>query len=169
MLRDVHKPRQIHNLLSRHTHLLPNRHNRDSYYLGDPRLRNTSSHTHLTPPEILGHVSEMDAAWHTLRQIRGTHPYAGAHTNPHRLITHRRRHPRESTHPPLPGGHRHTSSPSRYPNGLVYKESGRGPCTHTYPGLVDVHPGDTHADTQPCAQKQGHEHRALTRQACSLC
>lgn len=73
---------QIHNLLSYHTHTLPNRHNRDSHYLGDPQLRSTPSHTHLILPDTLGHVPEMDTqSGETQPQTNRKYTYICRHTH----------------------------------------------------------------------------------------
>lgn len=126
-----------------------------------PAQKHILTHTHLTPPETLGHVSEMDTAWHPLKLEAHIHMHTHTQTHTDSLHTGTGIHGNPHTRPCQAGTD--ASSLPRYPHGLFYKGSSRGP------GLVDLHPTDTRRDTQPCTHKQGHEHRALTRQACSLC
>lgn len=163
MLREVHKPRQIHNLLSHHTHTLPDRHNRDSHHLGKPGSE-THPHTQLTPPDMLGRVPEVDTqSGDILRQIGSTHVCRHTHkpTQTHytQALT-----STEITDPPIPGRHRHKLTAQLPPLPLPQREQ-QTPCTAPE---AHRHTPETHPDTWPRTHK-GHGHRALRCHACSIC
>lgn len=123
--------------------------------LTPPRRLLAQKHTLTHPQTHLAMSQRWTHPGDTLRHIGSTHAYAGAHTNPHRVITHRCSHPRKSTDTPLPSGHRHSSSPS-HPRCLFHKESKQQRSLHTRGS--QTHTQETHV-SKTCS----HAHRSRTR------